>query len=78
MRKYFTYILLLGFPLLGAQNKENQNSGYQKNWASLEQENENLAFDVDLKLSDAEKALDQKMSELRQQVIRDAKEKKYP
>ncbi|OCA74540.1 amidohydrolase family protein [Chryseobacterium arthrosphaerae] len=78
MRKYFTYILLLGFPLLGAQNKENQNSGYQKNWASLEQENENLAFDADLKLSDAEKALDQKMSELRQQVIKDAKEKKIP
>ncbi len=78
MRKYLTYILLLGFPLLGAQNKGNQNSDYQKSWTSLEQQNEAVAFDADLTLSDAEKALDHKLSGLRQQIMSDAKDKKIP
>lgn len=59
MRKYFTYALLLG-PLLGAQNKETENSVYQQNWVVSEKENEALAFDADIRLSESELTLDKK------------------
>ncbi len=78
MRKYLTYILLLGSPWFNCQNNGIQNSDYQKNWTVLEKENEALAFDADISLSDAERALDKKLSGLRKQFITDAEEQKIP
>jgi adenosine deaminase CECR1 len=36
MRKYLTYILMLGFPLLGAQTKVAEKAAYQEKWTSLD------------------------------------------
>lgn len=78
MKKYLTYILVLGFPLLGAQNKVTEGSSYQQKWTALEKENEGLAFDADLKLSEPEKILDQKLFSLRKDLITEAGNKKMP
>ncbi|WP_273006186.1 adenosine kinase [Chryseobacterium sp.] len=78
MKKYFTYIILLGFPLLGAQNRLIENSGYQQSWTLLEQENEAMAFDADIKLSDAETILDKKLFQLRNDFLDETKKKKVP
>lgn len=78
MKKLSTYILLLGFPLLGAQNKGSEGSAYQQSWTALEQENEKLAFDADLKLSDAEQSLDKKLFTLRKQFITETENQKIP
>lgn len=76
MRKYFTYILLFGFPLFGCQNKVAENSTYQQNWMVLEQENKALAFDADMKLSDAEITLDKKLFQMRKQLLAETDQQK--
>ncbi|ROI06687.1 MULTISPECIES: adenosine kinase [unclassified Chryseobacterium] len=78
MRKHLTYILFLGFSLLGAQNKETEKSAYEQNWTLLEKENEALEFDADIRLSDAEKALDKKLLALRKQFVSEAEKQKIP
>lgn len=78
MKKLSTYILLFGFPLLGAQNKIPADPVYQKNWTVLEQENEALAFDAGLKLSDAEQNLNKKLFGLRDQFITETENQKIP
>ena len=75
-RRYLTYILLFGFPLFGCQNKVTEKSTYQQNWTLLEQENQALAFDADVKLSDAEKALDKKLFQVRKQFLVDTEKQK--
>ncbi|AKK75069.1 adenosine kinase [Chryseobacterium gallinarum] len=77
MRKYFTYALLLG-PLLGAQNKETENSVYQQNWVVSEKENEALAFDADIRLSESELTLDKKLFRLRKQFLGETEKQKIP
>lgn len=67
-RRYLTYILLFGFPLFGCQNTLVEKSAYQQKWTLLKQENEALAFDADLQLSDAEIALDKKLFQLRKKL----------
>lgn len=76
--KYLTYILLFGFPLFGCQNKVAEKSTYQKDWMLLEQENEALAFDADIKLSDAEIALDKKLFQLRKKFLAETDKQKIP
>lgn len=76
MKKYLTYVLLFGFPLFGCQNRGFESSTYQQNWKLEEQENEALAFDADIKLSDAEIALDKKLFQLRKQCITETENQK--
>ncbi|WP_313090393.1 adenosine kinase [Chryseobacterium flavum] len=76
MKKYFTYILLLGFPLFGSQSRVAGQSGYQQSWKLLEHENELLAFDADIQLSESEKILDQKLFQLRKQLLTDTEKQK--
>lgn len=64
--------------MLGAQNKVTEGSSYQQKWTALEKENEGLAFDADLKLSEPEKILDQKLFSLRKDLITEAGNKKMP
>nr|WP_315032517.1 adenosine kinase [uncultured Chryseobacterium sp.] len=78
MRKYYTYALLLGFPLLGAQTKGDEKSVYQQNWNILEKENEALAFDADVQLSNAEITLDKKLFEVRKQFLTETQQQKFP
>ncbi|PKF73967.1 adenosine kinase [Chryseobacterium sp. PMSZPI] len=78
MRKYFMYVALLGSPLLAAQNKVGETSAYQQNWMSLEKENEALAFDADIQLSDAELRLDKKLFQIRKQFLDEAEKQKTP
>ncbi|MCJ7932524.1 MAG: adenosine kinase [Chryseobacterium sp.] len=75
-RKYFTYVLLFGFPLFGCQHKAVDESTYRQNWKLLEQENEALAFDADLQLSDAELTLDKKLFQLRKQFLSETEKQK--
>lgn len=77
-KRYLTYILLFGFPLFGCQNKVANTSTYQQNWTLLEQENEALAFDADIKLSDAEMVLDKKLFQLRKQFLAETEKQKIP
>ncbi|WP_077418638.1 adenosine kinase [Chryseobacterium sp. JV274] len=76
MKKYLTYIALLGAPFFWGQNKGTETSAYQQNWKSLEKENEDIAFDADIKLSDAETALDKKIFQIRKQFLSDTESKK--
>lgn len=76
MRKYFTYILLFGFPLFGCQNKAVENSTYPQNWKLLEEENEAVAFDADIRLSEAEITLDKKLFQLRKQLLSETERQK--
>ena len=78
MKRYITYILLLGSPLFGCQSKVAENSTYQQNWTVLKQENEALAFDADVQLSDAEKTLDGKLFQLRKQFLIETNKQKIP
>lgn len=77
-RRYLTYILLFGFPLFGCQIKVADTSTYQQNWTFLEQENEALAFDADVKLSDAEMGLDKKLFQLRKEFLAETEKQKIP
>ncbi|WP_099767873.1 adenosine kinase [Chryseobacterium sp. 52] len=77
-RRYLTYILLFGFPLFGCQNTLVEKSAYQQKWTLLKQENEALAFDADLQLSDAEIALDKKLFQLRKNFLTETDKKKIP
>lgn len=76
--RYFTYILLFGFPLFGFQNRVAAQSTYQKDWTVLERENEALAFDTDIKLSDAEMVLDKKLFQLRKKLLTETNQQKIP
>lgn len=75
MRKYLTYILMLGFPLLGAQKKI-EKSSYQQDWTQLDKANQALSFDADIKLSESEQLLDKKLFQLRKQLFHDTESKK--
>lgn len=76
MKKYLTYVLLLGSPWFWGQNKTVEKSTYQQNWLQAEKENEAVAFDADLKLSDAEKTLDKKLLQIREQFLADTEKQK--
>ncbi|WP_345987626.1 adenosine kinase [Chryseobacterium sp. Chry.R1] len=76
MKKYITYLLFFGFPLFGCQSKVAENSAYQQNWMQLEQQNKAIAFDADVKLSDAEIALDQKLFQIRKDFLAGAEKQK--
>ncbi|MDQ1806159.1 adenosine kinase [Chryseobacterium sp. CKR4-1] len=76
MKKYITYLLFFGFPLFGCQSKVAENSTYQQNWMQLEQQNKAIAFDADVKLSDAEIALDQKLFQIRKDFLAGAEKQK--
>jgi adenosine deaminase CECR1 len=76
MKKYLTYIALLGAPFFWGQNKGTEISPYQQNWKSLEKENQDMAFDADIKMSDAETALDKKIFQARKQFLSDTESKK--
>lgn len=78
MRKYFTYVLLCGFPLLGAQTKVDEQSAYQQKWTLLERENAAMAFDANIQLSDAELALDKKLFQVRRKFLSEAEQQKIP
>ncbi|NIF06594.1 adenosine kinase [Chryseobacterium sp. Tr-659] len=78
MKKYFTYTLLFGAPLFLCQNRTDGNVVYQQKWTELEKENEALAFDAEVRLSDAELKLDKKLFELRKQIVNEADKQKYP
>ncbi|MGH1518000.1 adenosine kinase [Chryseobacterium sp. JK1] len=78
MKKYLTYVLLLGSPWFWAQNKTVEKSTYQQNWLQAEKENEAVAFDADLKLSDAEKTLDNKLQQIRKQFLAETEKQKIP
>lgn len=53
-------------------------AAYEQNWKSLEQENSALAFDADIKLSDAETTLDKKLFQMRKQFIAETEMQKLP
>lgn len=76
MKKYLTYILLLGASLAWGQTVEK--TTYEQDWKALEKENEALAFDADIQLSDAEKTLDKKLFQLRKQFLNETEKKKIP
>ncbi|MCW1961411.1 adenosine kinase [Chryseobacterium viscerum] len=76
MKKYLTYIALLGTPLFWGQNKVIGTSAYQNSLKLSEKENEAMAFDNDIKLSDAEIVLDKKILQLRKQFLSDTESKK--
>lgn len=76
MKKYLTYIALLGTPLFWGQNKVTGTSAYQNSLKLSEKENEAMAFDNDIKLSDAEIVLDKKILQLRKQFLSDTESKK--
>lgn len=78
MKKYlaYTYILVFGFPLAGYQNTVAAQSAYEQSWKMLDQENNALAFDADIKLSDAETTLDKKLFTLRKQFMGDTEKQK--
>ncbi|MDC8104618.1 adenosine kinase [Chryseobacterium sp. B21-037] len=76
MKKYITYLLFFGFPLFGCQSKVAENSAYQQNWMQLEQQNKAIAFDADVKLSDAEISLDQKLFQIRKDFLAGAEKQK--
>lgn len=76
MKKYLIYISLLGSPLFWGQTKVAEKSVYQQKWASSEKENEAMAFDADIKLSDTEMALDKKIFQVRKQFLIDMEKKK--
>lgn len=76
MKKYITYLLFFGFPLFGCQSKVAENSTYQQNWMQLEQQNKAIAFDADVKLSDAEISLDQKLFQIRKDFLAGAEKQK--
>lgn len=78
MRKYLTYILMLGFPLLGAQTKVAEKSTYQDKWTLLDKENAAMAFDADVKLSEAEINLDKKIFQIRKQFILETEKQHIP
>ncbi len=78
MRKYLTYILMLGFPLLGAQTKVAEKAAYQEKWTSLDTQNTAMAFDADVKLSDAEIALDKKLFQIRKQFLTETEKQHIP
>lgn len=58
------------------QNKVSEKSVYQQNLALSEKENEAMAFDADIQLSDAEMALDKKLFQLHKQLLSDTDTKK--
>lgn len=64
--------------MFGCQNRPAEKSDYQKNWTLLEQENESIAFDADIKLSDAEKVLDEQLFQLRKQFLTETNKQKIP
>ncbi|RQO37556.1 adenosine kinase [Chryseobacterium sp. KBW03] len=76
MKKYLTYITLLGAPLFWGQNKTVEKTAYQQSWLQEKQGNEALAFDADIQLSDTEIALDKKIFQIRKQFISEAEAKK--
>ncbi|UKB81142.1 hypothetical protein [Chryseobacterium sp. MEBOG07] len=76
MKKYLTYITLLGAPLFWGQNKTVEKTAYQQSWLQEKQGNEALAFDADIQLSDAEIALDKKIFQIRKQFISETEAKK--
>lgn len=53
-------------------------AAYEQNWKLLEQENSALAFDADIKLSDAETALDKKLFQMRKQFLAETETRKLP
>lgn len=76
MKKYLIYISLFGAPLFWGQGKVTEKSAYQQNLTLSEAENAAMAFDADIKLSDAEIALDKKLFQLRKQFLSDSEAKK--
>jgi len=76
MKKYLTYIALLGAPLFWGQNNVTETSAYQQSLKLSEKENEAMAFDNDIKLSDVEIALDKKIFQIRKQFLSDTESKK--
>ncbi|WP_300685954.1 adenosine kinase [Chryseobacterium sp.] len=77
MKRYITYVLLLGSPLYWSQNKT-ETSTYQQKWLLAQKENEETAFDADLQLSDAEKTLDKKILQMRKQFLSETEKQKIP
>lgn len=78
MKRYITYVLLFGSPLFWSQNKTAEKSTYQQKWLLAEKENQELAFDADLQLSDAEKTLDKKILQMRKQFLSETEKQKTP
>lgn len=76
MKKYLIYISLFGAPLFWGQSKVTEKSAYQQSLTLSETENAAMAFDADIKLSDAEIALDKKLFQLREQFLSDSEAKK--
>jgi len=76
MKKYLIYISLLGAPLFWGQGKMTEESVYQHNLALSEQENKAMAFDADIRLTEAELLLDKKISGIRKQLLSDTESKK--
>ncbi|TZF99279.1 adenosine kinase (plasmid) [Chryseobacterium panacisoli] len=76
MKKYLIYISLLGAPLFWGQNKVTETSAYQQNWKLSEKENAAMAFDADIKLSEAEMVLDKKIFQVRKQFLSETEAKK--
>lgn len=76
MKKYLIYAALLGAPLFWGQGKVTEKSAYQQNLTLSEKENETMAFDADIKLSDAELALDKKLFQIRKEFLNDTEAKK--
>ncbi|HFK5583857.1 TPA: adenosine kinase [Elizabethkingia anophelis] len=78
MKKTLIYILLLGLPLTGNQYITAQELSYQQKINLLDQENQALGFDSDLKLSDAESVLDKKLFQLRKEFLTETEKQKIP
>lgn len=76
MKKYLIYISLLGAPLFWGQSKVTGKSAYEQSLALSEKENEAMAFDANVRLTDAEIALDKKIFQLRKQFLSDTEAKK--
>ncbi|WP_343686451.1 adenosine kinase [Chryseobacterium gleum] len=76
MKKYLIYISLLGAPLFWGQGKMTETSVYQRNLTLSEQENKAMAFDADIRLTEAELLLEKKISGIRKQFLSDAESKK--
>lgn len=76
MKKTLIYILLLGLPLTGNQYITAQELSYQQKINLLDQENQALGFDSDLKLSDAESVLDKKLFQLRKEFLTETEKQK--
>ncbi|MBO9690424.1 adenosine kinase [Chryseobacterium sp.] len=76
MKKYLIYISLLGAPLFWGQSKVTGKSAYEQSLALSEKENEAMAFDANVRLTDTEIALDKKIFQLRKQFLSDTEAKK--